>query len=218
MTEPLLLPSGAHVQVRPPGIPIVRAAPSSPTNLIVVPVPGARGQPGLGVIPIYNEVPVGAINGINTSFTTLSPFEPGSTCVYVQGDRQQLGIDYSEVAPNTLLFAVAPPDDLWVDYLISDLEDALFVEKDPGSTLDYLLDWSAWLNALPASGDTIATSSFSCVDSDLTLGTNTHTATTTTIWLSGGGAVGEVHPVVNHITTVGLRTQNFTLNVLMKEN
>lgn len=216
MTEPLLLPSGAHVRVRPPGIPIVRAAGPSPTGLIVVPVPGARGQPGLGAVPIYNEVPVGAINGINTSFTTLSPFESGSTCVYVQGDRQQLGIDYSEVAPNTLLFAVAPPDDLWVDYLINDLEDALFVEKDPGSTLDYLLDWGPWLAQFGP--DTIATSSFSCVDVDLTLGANSHTATTTTIWLSGGGAVGEVHPVVNHVTTVGLRTQNFTLNVLMKEN
>ena len=68
--------------------------------------------------------------------------------------------------------------------------------KDPDATLDYTIDWSAWLE----DGDTIAGSQW-VVPTDLTQDAPaTNTDTTTTVWLSGGTA-GADYVVTNRITT-----------------
>jgi hypothetical protein len=56
--------------------------------------------------------------------------------------------------------------------------------KDPNSTLDYQIDWSEWLG----DGESIATAVWSCADTSVALGTNSATATTATVWISGGTA------------------------------
>jgi hypothetical protein len=83
-------------------------------------------------------------------------------------------------------------------------------EKDPAAVLDYSGDWSAWLG-----DDTIATSTWT-VPTGITKNSDTHDATSVLIWLSGGTA-GQKYTLVNHITTVGGRTDERTIVIKVKE-
>ena len=83
-------------------------------------------------------------------------------------------------------------------------------EKDPDAVLDYQHDWTAWLN-----GDTIVTSNW-IVPAGLTLVTDTKTAATTTVWLSGG-TIGVTYRVVNRVTTAGGRTDDRSLFLKIME-
>jgi hypothetical protein len=76
--------------------------------------------------------------------------------------------------------------------------------KDPSATLDYTLDWGAWL-----ASDTIATSIWS-VPTGLTLERSEFTQTQAIAWISGG-VVGASYAVTNTITTVGGRTDTRTI-------
>ena len=67
--------------------------------------------------------------------------------------------------------------------------------KDPTATLDYTWDWSAWLTG----SDTIASVSWT-IPSGLTKTNSTNTATTATVWVSGG-ATGTAYVVECEITT-----------------
>lgn len=80
--------------------------------------------------------------------------------------------------------------------------------KDPGSTLDYVIDWSEWLET-----DTIASSTWD-VPAGLTDISSANTTTETTQWLAGGTA-GAVYPVTNQITTVGGRIAERTIEIRM---
>ena len=64
--------------------------------------------------------------------------------------------------------------------------------KDPDATLDYIIDWSEWLDT-----DTISTSTWT-VPTGLTNVSDSNTTTTATIWLSGGTA-GQRYTVSNRI-------------------
>lgn len=81
--------------------------------------------------------------------------------------------------------------------------------KASGAALDYVVDWSGFLD-----GDTIDTSTWSTSPTGLTTGTTSKTTTTTTIWLSAG-TEGVTYTVTNTITTTGGRTdqRSFTLHV-----
>jgi hypothetical protein len=76
--------------------------------------------------------------------------------------------------------------------------------KDPDDVLDYMIDWTAWLGT-----DSIATSTW-VVPVGLTKTTDSHTATTATIWLSGGTA-NSTYTVTNHIVTAGGRIEDRSL-------
>ncbi len=82
--------------------------------------------------------------------------------------------------------------------------------KDPDAVLDYGFLWSKWLN-----GDTISTSSWT-IDSELTETDSTHTAGTTTVWLSGGEC-GKTYKVINHIVTANGREEDRTLFIKVEE-
>lgn len=64
------------------------------------------------------EVPTGAINGVNTVFTTAATYQPGKLAVYRNGVRQAHPGDYSETTSTTFTFVTAPStgDTLLVDY------------------------------------------------------------------------------------------------------
>jgi hypothetical protein len=83
--------------------------------------------------------------------------------------------------------------------------------KDPDETLDYTVDWADALG-----GDTIASSTWT-VPTGITRGTDSNTATTATIWISGGSA-DQNYSLLNRITTAGGRTreQTCTLRVSTK--
>ena len=78
---------------------------------------------GAGGSRVNNEIPSGALNGVNTTFTLSQPFAPGSTAVYLNGVRLKMGasFDYTESAPTTLNLTFAPvsSDHLLVDYLLA---------------------------------------------------------------------------------------------------
>ena len=68
-------------------------------------------------------------------------------------------------------------------------------DKDPQAVLDYVIDWTAWLQV----GETIV-ASVVAVPLGITLNSQPNTATTVTAWLSGG-TVGRSYIVTSHITT-----------------
>ncbi len=66
---------------------------------------------------VYNEALAGAINNVNTVFTTSVDFQSGDEAVYFNGNRQQEGASSDYVRSesggvgtgfNTITFAVAP--------------------------------------------------------------------------------------------------------------
>lgn len=81
--------------------------------------------------------------------------------------------------------------------------------KDPDATLDYGWDWSAWLD-----GDTIATAEVLAEDG-ITVDSDSATATTVTVWLSGG-TVDEEYRVTSRITTGGGRTDDRTMTIYVQ--
>ena len=86
--------------------------------------------------------------------------------------------------------------------------------KDPNATLDYTIDWSAWL---AANQDTISNATVPNVPSGLTIQTPvTKTTTQTTVWIAGGTA-GTSYDVTVHITTAGGRQDDRTITIVCKE-
>lgn len=86
-----------------------------------------------------------------------------------------------------------------------------FIEKDPGSTLDYSFDWTAWLAT--SAGDAIASSTWT--NPGLTAGVATFAAGVTTVYLSGGVA-GIIYTVTNTIVTTGGRTEKRSFRIIGK--
>lgn len=83
--------------------------------------------------------------------------------------------------------------------------------KDPDSTLDYTVDWTQWMS----SGDTIASVTWT-VPSGITQVTSTNTSTKAIVWLSGG-TVGQSYQVRCRIVTVGGRTDDRTITIIVRQ-
>ena len=81
-------------------------------------------------------------------------------------------------------------------------------DKDPQAVLDYLADWSEWLDI-----DTIATSTWTA-PTGITADSSRNTTTTATVWLSGG-TLGATYKVVNHIVTTAGRENDQTFIIRM---
>lgn len=82
--------------------------------------------------------------------------------------------------------------------------------KDPDAVLDYIIDWSDWLDS-----DTINTSSW-IIETGIAEDSNSNTTTTATIWLSGG-TVNNEYTVTNRIETVGGRTDDRSIIIYVRE-
>jgi len=83
-------------------------------------------------------------------------------------------------------------------------------EKDPDETLDFPFNWKPELN-----GDTIFTSTFLLPDG-LTQVSSANTSDTATIFVSGGSS-DVIYRITNRITTVGGRTRDRTIRVLVTD-
>lgn len=83
---------------------------------------GDQGPPGTGTgsALIWNETPAGAIDGLNTAYSTANAYQAGCIAVYLNGLRQRPGAnnDYNETGSNTFAFVKAPyaTDSISVDY------------------------------------------------------------------------------------------------------
>ncbi len=60
----------------------------------------------------------GIINGVNKVFTTTENFVAGSTKVFINGLRQELGVDYTETDDNEITFQDAPSNTGFTDVLL----------------------------------------------------------------------------------------------------
>lgn len=94
-------------------------------------------------------------------------------------------------------------------------------KKDPDARLDYVIDWAAALQ--DANGDQvdfIVGSAWAVDDPALTIESSpfapSFTATTTTVWLSGGVA-GTDYAVTNRITTDDGRIDDRTIRIKVQE-
>ncbi len=70
--------------------------------------PYAVVDPGGNAEIIYGEVPSGAINGSNATFTTAYDFEPETVQVILNGMIQKLVQDYNTVGTQTITLNVSP--------------------------------------------------------------------------------------------------------------
>ena len=82
--------------------------------------------------------------------------------------------------------------------------------KDPDAVLDYTGNWAAWLGS-----DTIISSAWDLPDG-ITQNSESHTSTTTQIWLAGGDA-GASYVLRNRITTAAGRVDERTITIKIKE-
>lgn len=82
--------------------------------------------------------------------------------------------------------------------------------KDPDAVLDYGLTWTAWL-----AGDTITASEWTEPDG-ISVDSDTHDDTSTTVWLSGG-TVGQTYELTNHVTTAAGRQDDRTISITVQE-
>lgn len=82
--------------------------------------------------------------------------------------------------------------------------------KDPNAVLDYSIDWTRWL-----AGDQIAASEW-IVPFGLTKMADSKTATSATVWLSGG-TVSQSYTVTNRITTAAGRTEDRSFTIRVEE-
>lgn len=87
---------------------------------IVALIPTNGGGSGGSSTARENEIPSGIQNETNLEFTTLFSFNLTTTKLYLNGQRLKLGAgnDYTEVAPNKIVFIQSPhlSDKILVDY------------------------------------------------------------------------------------------------------
>lgn len=57
---------------------------------------------------VFDEIPLGLINGVNIVFVTLNNFIPGQLDVFLNGLRQTIVVDYTTVGTNTILLNISP--------------------------------------------------------------------------------------------------------------
>lgn len=81
---------------------------------------GEAGPPGEG-FQVFGEVLTGTRDGVNTTFTTALDYRAGSTAVFRNGLREQVGPCYVESPPRTVTFDEPPmaTDDLSIDYIVT---------------------------------------------------------------------------------------------------
>lgn len=82
--------------------------------------------------------------------------------------------------------------------------------KDPNSTLDFVVDWSAWLEA-----DTITAVTWT-VPTGISQTSSSFTTTTATVWLSGGTAKA-IYLIGCRITTAAGRIEDHSFEILAAE-
>lgn len=83
--------------------------------------------------------------------------------------------------------------------------------KDPDAVLDYVFDWTAWLDDT----DTISSTTVTAA-TGITVDSTSFTANTVTVWLSGGTA-GRNYTVACLIATADGRTDERTMTITVRE-
>lgn len=90
------------------------------------------------------------------------------------------------------------------------------IDKDPAAILDYIEDWSEWLDALPDTLTAPATATVTGDDALLVVNSCTIVGKQVHVWLSGGTA-GIKYAVTIRINTSGTRRDERTFYVKVKD-
>lgn len=90
------------------------------------------------------------------------------------------------------------------------------IDKDPDAILDYVEDWADWLDALPDTLAAPASATVSGDDAALIVQSCTIVGKQVHVWLTGG-TVGVKYGVTIRINTAGLRRDDRTFYVKIKE-
>ena len=116
-------PQGPQGNTGPPGQDSTVAGPPGPQGPI-----GPQGNPGpqgpagpsATSTMIWGETPGGAINGVNTTFTSSRAYSSNSIAVFLNGLRQRRSSDYTETTNQSVTFLSAPlsGDSLSIDYAL----------------------------------------------------------------------------------------------------
>lgn len=69
---------------------------------------GLQGPPGESAEIIFNEVPIGVLNGINATFTSVFDFVSGTLQVFLNGSLQKIVDDYQVIGNNTITLNFSP--------------------------------------------------------------------------------------------------------------
>jgi hypothetical protein len=77
------------------------------------------GDPGVTLVDKTDYGLVGALDGINTTFSTSVPYEPLSIRVYLNGVRQFRDRDYQETLDGRIIFETPP---IMGDLIIADYQ------------------------------------------------------------------------------------------------
>ena len=88
------------------------------------------------------------------------------------------------------------------------------MNKDPGATRNYGIDWTAWLAQLPIPGDSVATANWAITDTSatpLTKQASNVQGNITLIKASGGTLNGQPTAQCTITTTLGQEVQPLTL-------
>jgi hypothetical protein len=92
-----------------------------------------------------------------------------------------------------------------------------FYIHDPNALLDYDVDWAPWL----ATGDSIASTTFTVVDVGIVLGTGGQAPSFTVdhakVWVTPSGTAGKEYRVMNSITTAQGRVEDQTITFLVED-
>jgi len=83
--------------------------------------------------------------------------------------------------------------------------------KDPDAVLDYVFDWSDWLET----GETISSHTVTAL-TGITKDSDAESSGLVTVWLSAGTA-GKEYTVACEIVTSSLRTDERTIRIMVKE-
>jgi hypothetical protein len=73
---------------------------------------------------LFPEVPSGAVDGVNTVFTTTYSYRTERTYLYLNGQQMKLNEDYTESADKevTFTFPPAPSDVVFIQYVRESLD------------------------------------------------------------------------------------------------
>ena len=87
--------------------------------MLVMPVKGGQGPAGApgGGFRVFREIPVGVKDGVNTTYTTANPFQPGTLMAYRNG---LVEFESAESGDQAVVFSDPPEDTdhIYVDYTV----------------------------------------------------------------------------------------------------
>lgn len=97
-------------------------------------------------------------------------------------------------------------------YVIDSVSGKATILKDPQAVLDYIFDWTAWLDDI---SDALSTHVVT-VPTGISLDSSSIVGKTVVAWLSGGVA-GTTYKIQCKITTTGARTDERSIYVKVKD-